>query len=152
MKNQLRSSFKFFSFYFLISINTFGISPQKVNLYSLLSTFQTSKKPVYYNNTQESSEIPVVNKKDISQNVLKVLKAIQEYGKPIEGYVGGRKFGNYEGLLPKKDNVGRKINYQEWDIYPKIEGKNRGAERLITGSDKKVYFTQNHYKSFVEIK
>lgn len=87
----------------------------------------------------------------IPQKVNEVLKYIRENNAAPDGYVGGRKFGNYENLLPKKDNNGRRINYQEWDVNPKKEGRNRGAERLITGSDGKAYFTKNHYKSFVEI-
>ncbi|WP_238807213.1 ribonuclease domain-containing protein [Emticicia aquatica] len=91
------------------------------------------------------------NESKVPQKVLETLKYVRENGVAPNGYVGGRKFGNYEGLLPKKEANGRKINYQEWDVNPKIAGKNRGAERLITSSDGKAYFTKNHYKSFIEI-
>jgi ribonuclease T1 len=83
---------------------------------------------------------------------LKVLKYVRENGVAIDGYVGGRKFGNYEGLLPKNDASGKRINYQEWDVNPKVNGKNRGTERLITGSDGKAYYTNDHYRSFVEVR
>lgn len=92
-----------------------------------------------------------VNDNKVPQKAYEVLRFIRENNAAPHGYVGGRKFGNYENLLPKKDNNGRRINYQEWDVNPKKEGRNRGAERLITGSDGKAYFTKNHYKSFVEI-
>lgn len=84
----------------------------------------------------------------IPQKVYEVLKYIKENGEAPDGYVGGRKFGNYEKLLPQKDENGHKINYQEWDVNPKKQGRNRGAERLVTGSDNKTYYTKNHYKSF----
>lgn len=82
---------------------------------------------------------------------LKVLKYVRENGVAIDGYVGGRRFGNYENLLPKKDKSGKRIDYQEWDVNPKIRGKNRGTERLITGSDGKAYYTNDHYRSFVVV-
>ena len=91
------------------------------------------------------------NQSVVPKKVYDVLKYVRENGTAPDGYVGGRKFGNYENILPKKDKSGRKINYQEWDVNPKQQGRNRGAERLITGSDGKAYFTKNHYKSFVEI-
>lgn len=99
------------------------------------------KTPDYQSNRQ--SKIP--------QKVYEVLKYIKENGVAPEGYVGGRKFGNYEKLLPQKDDNGRRINYQEWDVNPKQKGRNRGAERLVTGSDGRAYYTKNHYKTFIEI-
>jgi len=87
----------------------------------------------------------------IPQKVYEVLKYVKENGTAPEGYVGGRKFGNYENQLLQKDENGRRINYQEWDVNPKQQGRNRGAERLVTGSNEKAYFTKNHYKSFIEI-
>jgi ribonuclease T1 len=86
---------------------------------------------------------------DVPTKALKVLKYVRENGVAMDGYVGGRRFGNFENLLPKKDASGRKISYQEWDVNPKIQGKNRGTERLITGSDGKGYYTNDHYRSFL---
>lgn len=88
----------------------------------------------------------------IPEKVKKVLAYVRANGQAPKGYVGGRKFGNYERRLPEINNKGKKIIYQEWDVKPKQEGENRGAERLITGSDKKAYYTSNHYKTFTEIK
>ena len=108
-------------------------------------------------NSNYASENRVeTDKSDIStgnvpNKALRVLKYVRENGEAMSGYVGGRRFGNFENLLPKKDASGRKIDYQEWDVNPKMQGKNRGAERLITGSDGKAYYTSDHYRSFVEI-
>lgn len=109
---------------------------------------ETSEKTYYYEVLLQSN----LATQEIPQQAIKVLKFVRENGRPLNGYVGGKKFGNYEGLLPKKNQYNQNIHYREWDIYPKIEGKNRGAERLVTGSDKKAYYTKNHYQSFVEIK
>ena len=56
--------------------------------------------------------------------------------------IGGDKFGNREGLLPKKD--GRQ--YYECDIN--YEGGYRGAERLVFSNDGLIYYTADHYDSF----
>jgi ribonuclease T1 len=81
-----------------------------------------------------------------------VLKYIDGHNRPPEGYEGGRMFGSFEGLLPKKDARGRPLKYQEWDVNPKVTGKNRGPERLVTGSDGSAYYTADHYKSFIKIR
>jgi ribonuclease T1 len=86
---------------------------------------------------------------DVPTKALQVLKYARENGVAMDGYVGGRRFGNFENLLPKKDKANKRIEYQEWDINPKVQGKNRGTERLITGSDGKAYYTNDHYRSFL---
>ena len=57
--------------------------------------------------------------------------------------IGGNRFGNYEGLLPKKD--GR--SYTECDIDT-LGAKSRGAKRIVFSNDGLVYYTDDHYKSF----
>lgn len=57
--------------------------------------------------------------------------------------IGGDKFGNYEGLLPKKQNR----VYRECDIAT-LGKKNRGAKRIIYSNDGLIYYTDDHYKSF----
>jgi ribonuclease T1 len=88
----------------------------------------------------------------VPAKVGKVLRYIDEYQRPAEGYEGSRPFGNHEGLLPKRDAQGRPIRYQEWDVNPKAPGKNRGPERLVTGSDGSAYYTPDHYRSFIKIR
>ncbi|MBP6625189.1 MAG: hypothetical protein KA198_08455 [Chitinophagaceae bacterium] len=65
-----------------------------------------------------------------------------------KGYVGGREFKNRERILKQKNQYGKYIRYQEWDIYPKQQGRNRGAERLVTGNDESAWYTGDHYKTF----
>ena len=76
---------------------------------------------------------------------------VRENGKAKPGYVGGRTFFNREKRLPLNDVASRKIKYREWDVHPKIEGKNRGAERLVTGSDGSGYYTKDHYRTFTRL-
>lgn len=57
--------------------------------------------------------------------------------------IGGSYFGNYEGLLPKKD--GRE--YTECDIDT-LGAKSRGAKRIVFSNDGLIYYTDDHYESF----
>lgn len=56
--------------------------------------------------------------------------------------IGGDKFSNYEGELPKKK--GRK--YYECDVN--YDGGYRGPERIVFSSDGLVYYTPDHYDTF----
>jgi len=82
---------------------------------------------------------------------LEVLQYIRKNGEAPDGYVGGREFLNREKKLPAKNANSQRIRYSEWDVHPKIQGQNRGAERLVTGSDHSAWYTANHYKSFLKI-
>ena len=57
--------------------------------------------------------------------------------------IGGDRFGNYEGLLPKAD--GRK--YTECDIDT-LGKDSRGAKRIVFSNDGLIYYTEDHYESF----
>lgn len=67
------------------------------------------------------------------------------------GFEGSRRFGNYEKVLPQTDASGRRIQYQEWDVHPHREHVNRGAERIVTGSDGRAWYTGDHYAHFTEM-
>ena len=92
------------------------------------------------------------NNQNISNKVLEILDYVLKNNKAPEGYVGGRIFTNREKKLPFYDKNSVLIKYQEWDVNPKVKNKNRGTERLITGSDHSAYFTHDHYKTFTKIK
>lgn len=67
--------------------------------------------------------------------------SVEEYA---PGYaIGGDKFGNREGLLPKES--GRQ--YYECDID--TNGRDsRGAKRIVYSNDGLIYYTEDHYESF----
>ncbi|WP_373512859.1 ribonuclease domain-containing protein [Persicitalea sp.] len=88
----------------------------------------------------------------IPPKVFEVLAYIRKNNRAPQGYVGGRKFGNFEKLLPQKTKAGKPIEYREWDVNPRQEGQNRSSERLVTGSDERAWYTRDHYNSFVEVK
>lgn len=83
--------------------------------------------------------------------VMDVLSFVRDNGEAPDGFVGGRTFQNREKRLPQKTAAGQKIGYREWDVHPKKTGQNRGAERLVTGSDGSAWFTKNHYQTFLKI-
>lgn len=58
--------------------------------------------------------------------------------------IGGNYFGNYEGLLPEKN--GR--SYTECDIDT-LGKKSRGAKRIVFSNDGLIYYTEDHYESFI---
>ncbi len=92
----------------------------------------------------------------VPAKVTTVLHHIDTIHKAPAGYEGGRAFHNEghagEQRLPQKDKVGNIISYQEWDVNPKVEGVNRGAERLVTGSDGSAYYTSDHYRTFTKVR
>ncbi len=57
------------------------------------------------------------------------------------GYVGGREFTNFEKVLPTQ----APRYYHEWDVHPKQNGVNRGTERLVSGQNGELYYTDTHY-------
>lgn len=58
--------------------------------------------------------------------------------------IGGDKFGNYEKLLPVKS--GR--TYTECDIGT-LGAKSRGAKRIVFSNDGLIYYTDDHYETFI---
>lgn len=59
--------------------------------------------------------------------------------------IGGDRYGNYEGRLPKKS--GR--IWQECDI-DYVKG-NRNAKRIVFSNDGLIYYTGDHYKNFIKL-
>ena len=57
--------------------------------------------------------------------------------------IGGTRFGNREGLLPKEP--GR--TYAECDIDT-VGENSRGAKRIVFSNDGLIYYTDDHYESF----
>lgn len=60
-----------------------------------------------------------------------------------DGAIGGDRFGNREGLLPKKS--GRTWTECDIDIWGK---SSRGAKRIVFSNDGLIYYTDDHYETF----
>jgi ribonuclease T1 len=99
----------------------------------------------------DGAETGPANEQSADRRVLKepppkakaVLEAIQKrHGEVLPGYVGGRWFQNRERRLPPGQ-------YREYDVNPRVPGRNRGAERLvIEQATGKAYYTDDHYRTF----
>ena len=59
--------------------------------------------------------------------------------------IGGDRFGNYEGQLPKAK--GRKF----FECDANYTGGKRGPERIVYSSDGRVWYTKDHYGTFEEL-
>lgn len=112
----------------------------------------TSKSANTQNENQGINNSNDHNNSEIPQKVYDVLNYIRANHHAMPGYVGGRVFSNREKIVPQFDDNGNPITYQEWDVNPKVEGQNRGTERILTGSDGRAWYTDDHYQSFKEIK
>ncbi len=58
----------------------------------------------------------------------------------------GSVFQNREGLLPDEDPG----YYREYTVETRGSA-DRGARRLVTGAEREVYYTADHYASFVRV-
>lgn len=57
--------------------------------------------------------------------------------------IGGDRFGNYEGILPDG-------KYKECDIDTRGR-KSRGAKRIVFDDKGNIYYTDDHYESFIQL-
>ncbi|MEU6826454.1 ribonuclease domain-containing protein [Streptomyces atriruber] len=64
-------------------------------------------------------------------------------GGPFPYWKDGTVFGNFERELPRQ----KRGYYHEYTVRTPGE-RDRGARRIVTGSDDEVYYTDDHYASF----
>jgi len=93
----------------------------------------------------------------VPQKAKDVIKYSNENGGAARaGYKGGKEFKNDSrgggATLPRKDSDGNAISYKEYDVNPYSRGTNRGAERVVTGSDGRSYYTADRYRTFQQVK
>ncbi|OYZ02530.1 MAG: hypothetical protein B7Y37_01695 [Sphingobacteriia bacterium 28-36-52] len=97
----------------------------------------------------------------LNNNIPEAAKRVVDYAHRKNGaaqpsHIGGRIYKN-DGRgggerLPQITENGKQITYKEYDVHQRLDGFNRGNERVVVGSDGKSYYTNNHYHSFKEIK
>ena len=90
----------------------------------------------------------------LERQVALVIDSMDRTGRPPAGVAqGGRQggtrgvFENAEGRLPRREHG----YYTETDVWPRSEG-GRGARRLIFGRGGEVYYTADHYRTFVRVR
>jgi ribonuclease T1 len=67
-------------------------------------------------------------------------------GGPFPYAKDGSEFGNREGLLPQQGPG----YYREYTV-PTAGSPDRGARRIVTGHGGEIYYTRDHYRSFVRL-
>ncbi len=98
---------------------------------------------------------------DLPQNAQKAFKGYssnnwmgQYKGQVTKGYQvdAGKKWENRHLQMPAINNSGQVIKYFEYDVNTRKKGVNRDAERFVVSEDGTVYYTDSHYKTYIEIK
>ncbi len=113
----------------------------------------TTEKPIdengkYYSKDDVALYIHTYSKLPSNFITKKEAESLGWEGGSVEKYakgcaIGGDTFGNYEGLLPRKN--GRV--YKECDIDT-LGASSRGAKRIVFSNDGLIYYTDDHYESF----
>jgi guanyl-specific ribonuclease Sa len=90
----------------------------------------------------------------LERQVALVIESMDRTGHPPAGVAqGGRRggkrgvFENAEGRLPRQASG----YYTETDVWPR-EAAGRGGRRLIFGRGGDVYYTADHYRTFVRVR
>ena len=96
----------------------------------------------------------VLGDPDLDRQVAAVIESMDRTGRPPAGIAqGARKggqrglFQNAEGRLPREQPG----FYTETDVWPGRAG-GRGPQRLIFGRGGEVYYTADHYRTFVRVR
>ena len=95
--------------------------------------------------TEPESDLPVASTSDLPAEALDTL-ALIEAGGPFPYDQDDGVFGNREGLLPDRFDG----YYREYTVETP-GSDDRGARRIIVGDDGEIYYTDDHYESFVEV-
>ena len=91
------------------------------------------------------SELTVRALSELPPEAAEVWALIQDGG-PFPYEQDGTTFGNREGLLPDRERGW----YREYTV-PTPGEDDRGARRLVTGGERELYYTDDHYGSFVAV-
>ena len=57
--------------------------------------------------------------------------------------------GSY--ILPEYDSNGNQIKYYEYDVNNRIQGMPRDGERFVRDDTGNIYYTNDHYRTFIQI-
>jgi ribonuclease T1 len=97
-------------------------------------------------NRSNVAELPTISLSDLPSEAKQTVGLIKQGG-PFPYPKDGITFGNREGRLPTH----RKGYYREYTV--KTPGsRDRGARRIVAGSEGEFYYTDDHYRTFKLIK
>ncbi|HEY9618127.1 MAG TPA: ribonuclease domain-containing protein [Microcoleaceae cyanobacterium] len=116
----------------------------------LATNVHTLASPTVHSSTVEviarsPTKIPTVSVSQLPPEARKTINLIKRGG-PFPYRKDGTIFGNREGRLPPAT----KGYYREYTV-PTPGSSDRGARRIITGQKGEIYYTNDHYRSFVKV-
>ena len=92
------------------------------------------------------SGLPYVALDDLPPEAADVVALIDQGG-PFPYNQDGSTFGNFEGLLPDREDG----YYREYTVETP-GSEDRGARRIVGGAEGELYWTEDHYESFEVIR
>jgi len=96
--------------------------------------------------TDDVSGLPYVALADLPPEAADVVALIDQGG-PFPYDEDGSTFGNFEGLLPDREDG----YYREYTVETP-GSEDRGARRIVGGAEDELYWTEDHYESFEVIR
>ncbi len=108
----------------------------------------TADRPPSYSGpeTDDISALPYVSLGDLPPEAADVVALIDQGG-PFPYDKDGSTFGNFEGLLPDREDG----YYREYTVETP-GSDDRGARRIVGGAEGELYWTEDHYESFEVIR
>jgi ribonuclease T1 len=94
---------------------------------------------------QSLSGLPTVSPDDLPREARETLALIEQNG-PFPYTKDGSVFQNRERILPGKPRG----YYREYTVETP-GSDDRGARRIVTGEEGEIYYTDDHYESFVQV-
>lgn len=98
--------------------------------------------------------LKAVGKPKLDAQIREVVESMDRAGRPPTGVAQGGRRGSRRGVF---ENAERRLParasgyYHESDVWP-ARAAGRGAERLIFGREGEVYYSSNHYRTFVRLR
>jgi guanyl-specific ribonuclease Sa len=102
----------------------------------------------------ETRGLKTLGKKPLDTQIAVVVGNMDRTGRPPSGVAQGGRKGSRSGVF---QNAERRLPvrapgyYKESDVWPRRAGA-RGPERLVFGRESEVYYSPDHYRSFVRLR
>ena len=105
---------------------------------------------------QEEAKAPVkpLGKPRLDAQIRDVVESMDRTGRPPTGVAQGGRRGGRRGVFEHAERrlpVHPSGYYHESDVWPP-RAAGRGADRLIFGRDGEVYYSADHYRTFVRLR
>ena len=117
-----------------------------VAIVALTAAFLASSPVLARNDSVAAAAIQEIAVAALPREAQQTLHIIRRGG-PFLYERDGAVFGNYERLLPQRSRG----HYHEYTV-PTPGARDRGARRIIGGSDGAYYYSDDHYRSFKRIR